>query len=186
MVATALVMSETRIQFLLDEVVLRLDLESDPAQAGSAELENTWFEMPTALRVGGVELFESPAEGLVDQFLGGPDGTLERVRVADRGSRWRAFPLLGMVGAFARLMRSIRLGRDWTMELPAGGRLLWTLRQNLVHVESAANGRTACAPLRDVAAACRAFSRDVEEMLTERVPGLRSHEGWKSWFPGES
>lgn len=176
--------SETSIQFLVDEVVMRSDLECDPMRAGAASLEQTYFVMPTAIRVGGVELLQMPAQGDVGIFLGRIDGSVELSRAPAAEGRWQGLPLLGTVGALSRLMCNIRAGNSFTMNLAFGWSLTWSVRNERVHVVSNLSGRTSSASIGEVAVAHRAFSCAVRARALGESPGSRVARGMEDLVSG--
>lgn len=66
----------TEIDFVVDDVVLRVDASESPETRDPAVLEFSCFEMPVRLRVGDVELLEWTHRVLAPGFLCNESGEL--------------------------------------------------------------------------------------------------------------
>jgi hypothetical protein len=146
-----------RLEFRLDELSLREDIECEPGSADSAVLETTYFMMPVRFSIEDTELL-----GLGDD-------------------PWSELPLIG----FATLLRETAdLADGQTRRLCfAAGDLSVERKKAKVRVSSILRKTGAELDVAEFAVATAQFLVRTRDFLVEHVPALRNHSEWGAWFP---
>jgi hypothetical protein len=170
------------IEFVVDEAVLRDDLQETPRLADAAVLEMTYFVMPVRMCFGDVELLEWRSRAPVPGFVGNEAGDLVQVEFRDAGSAWMALPLIGLVAGFQEFLSRAEQERPFLVTAPVEPLLACIRREDHVHVKSEVNGRSASVPWREFVSAVGEFRNRVAELLSNRVPRVMEHPNWHSWF----
>jgi hypothetical protein len=154
--------SSVQLEFVVNEDTLEEYRGWSPVQWSLGMLQVGAFELPVRLRVGDVELLQD-----------------------DPISVWFPLPLLALAmdENVQKLARGVQLDSDvsvlildyqFSIRLHPDG--------NRVQLHCTLNGRTASAPLEDVAIAFRKYIQDVRMFIIDRVPELRQHAELHDWL----
>lgn len=156
-------MKRIGLDFQIDEEVLQEDLGTRPQDAARAALEHTYFVMPVRFTAGQTDLLTFP--GVY--------------------TSWRPQPLIGFS---AGLVRAASATEDHpvSISIADGGRLNFQFSDAGIRVTSSLLPRDVeVVPQRELIDAANSFRERVRDFLLERVPLLRTHPCWMTWFPSD-
>jgi hypothetical protein len=137
----------TEIDFLIEERVFAEDLTFDPSSADPAALEETYFIMPTRVRVGEVDLFTSNANA----------------------SPWHPLPVLGFATHLLEALRKCPPDTAGAIFLAGGGEFRFELEGKDLTVICTLTKRSASDSRDNVYDAAERFSKKVQLFLMTRV-----------------
>jgi hypothetical protein len=150
------------LDFQPDEETLAKDLATSPESASSAVLEQTYWLMPTRFAIDGVDLLAFP--GAYDT--------------------WRPQPVLGLATQLAAAVAEASSGTRSYCHMDEGGRLDFEPRGPSIQVSSTLlPGQALTAPAALLNDEVLAFRGRVRDFLLQRVPAMRLHSHWGTWFP---
>lgn len=155
-------MAMIELDFQADEAAVRDDLKAAPESADAAALENTFFVVPTRLRIDDIELLEYPG-----------------VHPA-----WRPLPLLGFAPRLCRVAAAVGDGETATISLMDGGALQLERRGDTLNLTSSLTPEQVATVSRgELVQESAKFAAEVCAFLASLAPAMSEHPAWPTWCP---
>ena len=170
-----------RVESVLDRVRRGVLLTLD-----SGDLEQMEFELPTRLRIDGIELLEGRSPSLVIEATTAPSG----LRITDKEAEpipWTPAAVLGLAVLGTMAVETVQETGNARYLGTVGWDLIFTYEPGgIVHVKSTLNNRDAFATYSDLLAAFKRFRAELMSLMLEEIPRIRTHPAWANWFPEDT